>query len=110
MAPVSQFLFCMIALIFAFLHPSIVFVPMVPLVILAFFSDLSQGVKCNVFTVSSKLFMLLTIVFTVILNIYSLTQLHQNDTLLSKWRQSKAAKSDSKYLMEFIGISEIDKN
>ena len=54
--------------------------------------------------------MLLAMAFTVALYVYTLKQLHQNDTLLSKWRQSKAANKDQKYLMEVFGLKEVDKN
>lgn len=40
LAPISQFFFCMVALIFAFMHPSIIFAPLIPLTIMAFFTDL----------------------------------------------------------------------
>lgn len=42
MAPISQFLFCMVAIIFALLHPSVVFLPLIPFTILGFFTNLKQ--------------------------------------------------------------------
>lgn len=110
LAPISQFFYCMIALIFILLHPSVVFALVFPIMILAFFSDLKSRKSCNMFTLARGLTLIFAMVFTVALYIYHLTQLHQNDTLLSKWRQEKAIKQDWEYLFEVIGLTEVGKN
>jgi len=71
-APISQFGYCMVALIFAFLHPSIVFVPLVPLTILGFFTDLGKGQSCNIFTFSKGIFLVIAMAFTCSLYVYHL--------------------------------------
>lgn len=109
-APVSQFCYGMVALIFAFLHPSVVFVPMVPLTILGFFTDLSKGQKCNVFNFTKGIFLLSAMAFTCALYVYHLVQLQKNDTLLSKWKQQKEVKQEWDYIWEVIGLSELNKN
>ena len=80
----------MIAIIFALLHPSIIFVPLIPVTILAFFSDVQAS--CTIFSFTKRLFLLLAMVFTCALYVYNLTQLHKNDTLLAKWRQEQSIK------------------
>ena len=89
MAPCSQFLYCMIAIIFALLHPSVIFVPLIPLNILAFFSDLKLRQSCSIFSFNKRFFLLLAMAFTCALYIYNLTQLQKNTTILSKYRQEK---------------------
>ena len=110
MTPVSQFLFCMIAIIFALLHPSIIFVPLIPVTILAFFSDLQAS--CSVFSFTKRLFLLLAMAFTCALYLYNLAQLQKNDTLMAKWRQEQSIKQagESGYLWELTGLTELSKN
>jgi len=76
LAPISQFTFCMVALIFILLHPSVMFVPLIPLTILAFFTDLKNRRKCSMFGFAKGLMLLLAIAFTVTLYVYNLVQLH----------------------------------
>ena len=54
--PLSQFLFCTTAIIFAFLHPSALFVPFIPVLILGFFSNSREHQSCcNLLSLSSSL-------------------------------------------------------
>ena len=85
MAPVSQFLFCLLALIFSLMHPSVVFVPMIPLIIMAFFSDL-RSPTYSLFSVTKRLFILVAMTFTFAFYLYNLIQLHKNNSVMAKWR------------------------
>lgn len=71
-APISQFTFCMLAIIFALLHPSVVFVPLIPFLILSFFTDLKSRQSCTLFSLSKRLFLLLAVTFTGALYMYHL--------------------------------------
>ena len=73
LAPISQFFFCMIALIFILLHPSIVFVLLIPVTILAFFTDLRNKQSCNMFSFARTLVLLFSMAFTAALYFYHLT-------------------------------------
>ena len=92
MAPISQFLFCMLAIIFSLVHPSVIFVPIIPIIIMAFFTDHRKKSSCNTFSVMKRLFLFLAIAFTSAFYLYNLIQLHKNDNILSKWREAKQAK------------------
>ena len=52
--PISHFLFCFVAILFVLLHPSAIYVPFLPILMLAFFSS-SQN-SCGIFRVTSKIF------------------------------------------------------
>lgn len=88
LAPIAQFAFCMVALVFALLHPSVVFVPLIPLTILAFFTDLKQRSACQMFGFARGLMLIFAMTFTMTLYVYNLIQLQQNDTLLAKWKSA----------------------
>ena len=75
--PLSQFLFCTVAILFAFLHPSALFVPFIPVLIMAYFSDAKDHASCcNVFRLSSRLFVAVTTVFILALYAYQLYTLN----------------------------------
>ena len=87
LTPLSQFLFCTVAILFAFLHPSALFVPFIPILIMAYFSDSKDHQSCcNMFRLTSRLFLLVTTLFTFAFYAYQLYTLNKKDTLLSKWQ------------------------
>jgi len=106
MAPVSQFLFCMLAVIFSLLHPSVIFVPLIPLMIFAFFSDLRKKPACSLFSVSKRLFILVAMTYTLAFYLYSLVSLYKNNSIMAKWR---ASKQENNYMWEVFGLSELSK-
>ena len=109
MAPCSQFLYCTIAIIFAFMHPSVMFVPLIPVTILGFFSD--HKIKpCSVFSFSKGLFLLLVMAFTCTLYLYNLIMLQKNTSLISKWRHEKEVNQEWQYVWDIFGFGEIAKN
>ena len=103
--PLSQFLFCTVAIMFAFLHPSALFVPFIPLLIMAYFSDFRDHASCcNMFRLSSRLFIFVTTVFIVALYAYQLYTLNQKQTLLSKWKEQKDRSGEFSTILELTGI------
>ena len=108
LAPVSQFSFCILAIIFSLLHPSVVFVPLIPLMVLAFFTDLRKSPSCSLFSVTKRLFLMIAATFTLAFYFYTLVTLQKTDSIMSKWRRSKHVEEKS-YAWDLFGLSEMSK-
>ena len=95
--PLNQFLFCFTAIIFVLLHPSAIYAPFLPVLMLAFFS--SPETSCGLFRVASKVFTFFTTFFLACLYVYQLYHLHAEDGLLAKWKNSQ-----NSYLVDLFGM------
>ena len=103
--PLAQFLFCTVGILFAFLHPSALFVPFIPVLIMAYFSDAKEHRSCcNMFRLTSRLFIATTTLFVLALYAYQLYTLNKRDTLLAKWQDRKNRPSELTTILELTGI------
>ena len=109
MAPVSQFLYCLVAIVFSLMHPSALFVPLVPVMILAFFTDTKKSPACSVFSIAKSFFLISAIAFTVTLYLYQLYSLQKNDSHLTQEPEVSSAVTTG-YSWEVLGLSELQEN
>ena len=107
LAPISQFLFCMLAIIFSLMHPSVIFVPLIPLMILAFFTDQRQSPTCSLFSIAKRLFLIVAMAFTMAFYITQLVSLHKNNSVMAKWRESQQLETGHNYYWELFGLVEL---
>jgi hypothetical protein len=97
--PVSHFLFCALAVLFVLLHPSALYAPFLPLIMLAFFFQ--PGPDSRYYSIISKIFISITSFFLAALFAYQLYSLISEDSLLAKWRMTKIDQTQAKVIKMF---------
>jgi len=73
------------------LHPSALYAPFLPLLMLAFFFQ--PGPERNFYSILSKIFIFICTLFLAALFVYQLYALIAEDSLLAKWKMAKIEES-----------------
>jgi len=89
------------SLLFVLLHPSALYAPFLPLLMIAFFFQ--PGPDSKFYSIVSKIFIFISSLFLAALFAYQLYSLIAEDSLLAKWKMTKIGERYAKTI-KILGL------